>query len=247
MSKKNLTEITKNKIGTGLLIENDGYISMSEGENKSLFESYRTLNESAESGEFHCPYPFVVSAVFQKFGIENANGRIYPENILKREVERYQKNINEKRAYGEQNHPSDTTIDLGRIAMNIIELHWVGRTLVGKLEVITTPGFRKYGIVSTPGDSTANLLLQGLKVGVSSRGLGSVDNKMGKYIVGDDYELVCWDFVSDPSTPNAWVGKSEEELQPYIENTERKGNVLKEERKNIDTDRLAKFEKWLND
>ena len=246
MEKKKLVEIKRGEEGHGLLIEHDGYISIDCGNNKQLFESFRNLNENSEK-PFHCPNPFIVDAVFQKFGIENANGRIYPENILKREVERYQKNINEKRAYGEQNHPSDTTIDLGRIAMNIIELHWVGRTLVGKLEVITTPGFRKYGIVSTPGDSTANLLLQGLKVGVSSRGLGSVDNKMGKYIVGDDYELVCWDFVSDPSTPNAWVGKSEEELQLYIENTERKGNVLKEEKKNIDTDRLAKFEKWLND
>lgn len=247
MSKKNLTEITKNKIGTGLLVENDGYISMSEGENKNLFESYRKLNEGTESGEFHCPYPFVVSAVFQKFGIENANGRIYPEEVLKKCVADYQKNINEKRAYGEQNHPTETTIDLGRIAMNILELHWVDRTLVGKLEVITTPGFRKFGIVSTPGDSTANLLLQGLKVGVSSRGVGSVENKMGKYIVGNDYELICWDFVSDPSTPCAWVGKNEEELQPYIENFERKGDVLNEEKKNIDNNKLAKFEKWLND
>ena len=92
MSKKNLTEITKNKIGTGLLVENDGYISMSEGENKNLFESYRKLNEGTESGEFHCPYPFVVSAVFQKFGIENANGRIYPEEVLKKCVAEYQKN-----------------------------------------------------------------------------------------------------------------------------------------------------------
>jgi hypothetical protein len=131
--------------------------------------------------------------------------------------------------------------------MNILELHWVDRTLVGKLEVITTPGFRKFGIVSTPGDSTANLLLQGLKVGVSSRGVGSVENKMGKYVVGNDYELICWDFVSDPSTPNAWVDKEEAKLQPYIENFERKGDVLNEEKKNIDNNKLAKFEKWLND
>lgn len=220
---------------------------MSEGENKALFESYNKLNEGTENGEFHCPYPFVVSAVFQKFGLENANGRIYPEHVLKKCVAEYQKNINEKRAYGEQNHPSETTIDLGRIAMNILELHWVDRTLVGKLEVITTPGFRKYGIVSTPGDSTANLLLQGLKVGVSSRGIGSVENKMGKYIVGEDYELICWDFVSDPSTSCAWVDKNEENLQPYIESFERKGYIINEEKRNININNLTKFEKWLND
>jgi hypothetical protein len=244
MSKHNLIEITKNKVGTGILVEKDGYISMSEGENKALFEEARRINESSESDGFYCPYPFVVSAVFQKFGIENANGRIYPEGVLKKQVEKYQQNINEKRAYGEQNHPSDTTIDLGRIAMNILELHWVDRTLVGKLEVITTPGFRKYGIVSTPGDSTANLLLQGLKVGVSSRGLGSVENKMGKYIVGDDYELVCWDFVSDPSTPNAWVDRDEEKLRPYIESTEKKGTIISEN--NTKLEKFSKFDSWLS-
>ena len=246
MFKKNLTEISKNKIGTGLLIENDGYISMEEGDNKQLYESTKRLNESVDNDGFHCPYPFIVSAVFQKFGIENANGRIYPESVLKRQVEKYQKNIDEKRAYGEQNHPSDSTIDLGRIAMNIIELHWVGQTLVGKLEVITTPGFRRYGIVSTPGDSTANLLLQGLKVGVSSRGVGSVENKYGKYVVGDDFELICFDFVSDPSTRNAWVDRDEKNLQPYIENTEKKGYVISEEKSSL-TNNLTKFEKWLND
>lgn len=247
MSKHNLTEITKNKIGTGLLIENDGYISMTEGKNNELYENIKRLNESNEGGEFHCPYPFVVSAVFQKFGIQNANGRIYPEAVLKKCVAEYQKNIKEKRAYGESNHPPETTIDLDRISMNILELHWVGRTLVGELEVITTPGFRKYGIASTAGDIVANLLLQGLKVGVSSRGVGSVENKLGKYIVGDDYELICWDFVSDPSTPCAWVDKNEENLQPYIENFERKGYIISEENKNLNIDNLTKFEKWLND
>ena len=241
MSKKNLTEITKNKIGTGLLVENDGYISMSEGENKNLFESYRKLNEGTESGEFHCPYPFVVSAVFQKFGIENANGRIYPEEVLKKCVAEYQKNINEKRAYGEQNHPTETTIDLGRIAMNILELHWEGATLVGQLEVVTTPGFRKYGIASSTGDLTANLLLQGLKIGVSSRGVGTVEHKFGKYIVGDDYEIICWDFVSDPSTPNAWVDKDKEKLAPYLESKTSEKPMISENTK------LDKFKNWLND
>lgn len=241
MLKSNLTEITKNKVGTGLLIENDGYISMSDSKNKELFESAKKLNEM--SGEEHyCPYPFVVYAVFQKFGIENANGRIYPEDVLKKQVAVYQQKINEKRAYGETNHPdSRTSVNLDLISMNILELHWEGQTLVGQLEVITTPGFRKYGIVSTPGDATANLLLQGLKIGVSSRGVGSVEHKFGKYIVGDDYEIICWDFVSDPSTPNAWVDSDKEKLNPYLENTENKKPILSENTK------LDKFSKWLND
>ena len=165
----------------------------------------------------------VVDAVFQKFGIKNANGRIYPEEVLKKQVEIYQQKIDERRALGELNHPAESTIDLDRIAINIIELHWEGRTLVGKLEINTSYGFRKYGIVSTRGDQMANLLLNGYKIGVSSRGVGSVEQKLGQYIVGDDFELICWDVVSDPSTNNAFISMDGENgLIPWLENTERK-------------------------
>jgi hypothetical protein len=115
------------------------------------------------------------------------------------------------------NHPSDSTIDLGRISHNIIELHWEGRTLVGKLELNVTQGFVKHGIASSFGDTIANLLLNGYKIGVSSRGVGSVEQKMGQYIVGDDFELICWDIVESPSTPGAYIASSKEELEPYLE------------------------------
>ena len=210
MNKSELLEIKKGKTGTGLLIEHDGYISMSDKHNKALRESFN------EANGWHCPSPFIVSAVFQKYGIKNANGRIYPENVLKKQVEIYQTRIEEKRASGELNHPCESTIDLGRISHRIIELHWEGRTLVGKLELNLTPGYIKYGIVSTMGDMAANLLLNGYKIGVSSRGVGSVEQKMGQYIVGDDFELICWDIVSDPSTPNAYIGSDREELEPYM-------------------------------
>lgn len=236
MEKKNLVEIKKGETGTGLLIEHDGYISSDCGENKRLFED---INSSTNNGDFRCPYPFVVSAVFQKYGIENANGRIYPENVLKREVNNYMAKIEEKRALGELNHPSESVIDLGRVAINIIELHWEGHTLVGKLEIVTSPGFRKYGIISCQGDQTANLLLQGYKIGVSSRGLGTVTNKMGALYVADDYEIVCWDVVSDPSTPNAWITPKDEIPQQYIES--------KETQKNPILEKLDIFTDWLND
>ena len=86
-----LVEIKKNNTGTGLLIENDGYISMDTGDNKKLYESIK-LNEGLEDG-WNVPKPFVVSAVFQKFDIENANGRIYPEAVLKAQVEKYMEKI----------------------------------------------------------------------------------------------------------------------------------------------------------
>jgi len=206
--RPDLEIIKEGKTGHGILIEHDGYMYIKEN---------RQIKESLENGEWHVPYPFIVDAVFQKFGIKNANGRIYPEEVLKKQVELYQQKIDERRAIGELNHPAESTIDLDRIAINIIELHWEGRTLVGKLEINTSYGFRKHGIVSTRGDQMANLLLNGIKIGVSSRGVGSVEQKLGQYIVGDDFELICWDVVSDPSTPGAYVGQPEE-LQQYVEN-----------------------------
>ena len=223
-----LVEIKKNTTGTGLLIENDGYISMESGDNKKLYESIK-LNEGLEDG-WNVPKPFIVDAVFQKFDIENANGRIYPEAVLKAQVEKYMEKIRDRRGYGETNHPEDSS-------MNIIELHWEGHTLVGKIEIPVTEGFRRFGIVSTTADEVANLLLNNLKIGVSSRGVGSVEQRYGKYMVGDDYELICWDVVSDPSTPNAWISTNKEELQQYVESKAPEKNTLLE--------KLEKFNDWL--
>lgn len=232
MAKTELHEIKKGQTGKGYLIENDGYISMESGDNKRLVEEFNA------SEEWHCPYPFIVSAVLQKHSKLNANGRIYPKAVLEREAEKYQQRIKEHRALGELNHPESATIDLGRISHNIIEMHWEGMTLVGKLELNLSQGFIKYGICSTMGDTCANLLLNGYKIGVSSRAVGSVENKMGQMIVGDDLELQCWDIVSDPSTNGSWIGDSLDELSPYIESKEHKGSVIQE--------KVDKIKKLLN-
>ena len=212
MKKNELDIIKEGKTGHGILIENDGFMFLKNTKENQM------IREGIENGEWNIPYPFVVDAVFQKFGIKNANGRIYPEEVLKKQVELYQQKIDERRALGELNHPAESTIDLDRIAINIIELHWEGRTLVGKLEINTSYGFRKYGMVTTRGDQMANLLINGYKIGVSSRGVGSVEQKLGQYIVGDDFELICWDVVSDPSTNNAFISMNgEEEMGLWIE------------------------------
>ena len=215
MKKNDLEIIKEGKTGHGILIEHDGYISLDETKHN------RQLKESIEDGEWNVPYPFVVDAVFQKFGIKNANGRIYPESVLKKQVEIYQEKINDNRAYGELNHPAESTIDLGRISHNIKELHWEGRTLVGKMVINTSEGFRKQGIVSTQGDMVANLLLNGYKIGVSSRGVGSVEQKLGQMIVGDDFELICWDVVSSPCSPGAYISANDGgDLQQYVETSQ---------------------------
>ena len=230
-----LTEIKKGQVGTGLLIEHDGYVSLDMKENKLIKEAIEDFKEEA----IPLPRPFVVSAVFQKYGIENANGRIYPENVLKRETEKYQQAIKERRAYGELNHPESSVIDLGRVCMNIVELHWVGRTLIGEMEIPISEGFRKYGVVSTLADMVAQWIVSGLKIGVSSRGLGTVSQLGGKVIVNDDYEIVCYDIVSQPSTPMAWIEQEQNDLKPYIEESKTDNTPLLKE------DKFSKFDSWL--
>lgn len=120
------------------------------------------------------------------------------------------------------NHPAESTIDLGRISHNIVECHWEGKTLVGKIEFNLTEGFRKQGICSSFGDTCANLIMNGYKIGVSSRGVGEVENRMGVNVV-KVYELICWDIVATPSTPGSYIG-DKEDLQQYIESDETKTN-----------------------
>lgn len=219
-----LVEIKKGQTGHGLLIESDGYMSLNETpHNRKLKESFG----DTDSGEWYVPNPFVVDAVLQKYGIKNANGRVYPEHVLKPEVEKYQRLIAEKMALGECNHPADSTIDLGRISHNIIECHWEGHTLVGKLELNISEGFRKQGICSTLGDTCAQLLLNGWKIGISSRGVGDVKQRMGETYV-ESYELIGFDIVSCPSTPGAYLSiNGTEPLQQYIESPKPK-SVLDE-------------------
>lgn len=241
MKRDRLIEITKGKTGTGLLVENDGYISLDMPQNKTICESLN-LNES--DGERNLPSKLVFNAIFQKFDTPNANGRIYPEHILKREVEKFQQAIKERRAYGELNHPSESSIDLGRIALNIIELHWEGKTLVGQIEIPITEGFRKLGIVSTCADTLAHWILSGLKVGVSSRGLGSVEQSGGTLRVGNDFELICWDAVTQPSTPLAWICTDEKEIELYKESTLPSNN---KPICNENINKFDKFNKWLTE
>jgi len=213
MEKKDLQEIKKGEFGHGLLIENDGYISINDTKHNKLIKE-----EFENATEWHVPKPFIIDAVLQKFDTKNANGRIYPERILKREVEKYQKLIQDRMALSELNHPSDSTIDLGRISHNIIECHWEGKTLVGKLELNISEGFRRFGICSTCGDQAAQLLLSGFKIGISSRAVGSVEQKLGVTVVGDDLELIGFDIVSSPSTPGAYLSMNgPEPLQQYVE------------------------------
>lgn len=209
-----LTEVRKGQTGTGLLIEHDGHIDTNSNVISQIKE------DIDNNHKFVIPEHFVVSAVFQKYGIKNANGRIYPENILRREVEKYRGNIENHNAVGSLDHPSSSSISGHDIAHNILDLRWEGSTLVGEMELHLSPGYIRYGVCSTSGDLVANMLLSGYLIGVSSRGVGSVEQKLGNYIVGDDFELICWDVVIEPSTPGAYIKNTQSELETFIENDE---------------------------
>lgn len=214
----------------GILIEYDaGYISPKH--NKHFVNEINKLTR----GESIVEDPLIVFAVMQKYGVENRNGRIYPEKILKKEAENYLKLIDEKRAMGEADHPESSIVAISRISHNVTELWWEGNVLMGKLEIIMSPGFINQGIISCEGDQVANLLRKGLKIGVSSRGVGSLKKENGKNIVQDDFELICWDVVTSPSTPGSWIYSEEpSKEQQMSESKENKD-------KNLLIDRLDNF------
>ena len=193
--------IKKNQLNKkGILIEYDaGYISPKD--NRHFINEVSKLSE----GQPIIEEPLVVYAVMQKYGVENRNERDYPENILRKEAENYLKLIKEKRALGEADHPESSIVAVSRISHNVIDLWWEGNVLMGKLEIIMSPGFVNQGIISCEGDRVANYLRKGLKIGVSSRGVGSLEKENGKNIVQDDFELICWDIVTSPSTPGSWI------------------------------------------
>jgi hypothetical protein len=138
----------------------------------------------------------IVEGLIQKAETKNGNGRVYPYEVLKREADKYlQGPIKERRALGELDHPDSPVINLKNVSHNIIALNWQGKDLYGKIEILNTPS----------GNILKALFNNNITVGISSRGMGSV-RQIGETIeVQDDFELMCWDFVSTPSTPGAYM------------------------------------------
>jgi hypothetical protein len=196
--------------GKGILVEWDaGIINPNEYRNSQMIkESYGQLDHSK---------PFVFYATLQKYGVPNRNGRIYPEKILKREAEKYKEMINKGMSISELNHPESSLIDLDRVAHLITDVWWEDNVLMGKIKLLTTPGFHERGIVSSKGDVAANMMRQGVTMGVSSRGVGSLVKKGEQNEVQDDFELICFDLVSSPSTPGAYLYLNQEDRSKYEE------------------------------
>ena len=178
---------------------------------KSLLVDYipfevtpQQINESmAKNGKL------IVAGVLQRADAKNQNGRVYPRETLMREAEKYSKvQINERRALGELDHPDSSVVNLNNVSHNVLEMHWKGNDLIGTVEVLGTPA----------GNILKELFKAGIKLGISSRGLGSVEEiresdgytdtvKDGEPTVAvqPDFELIAFDFVSNPSTQGAFM------------------------------------------
>jgi hypothetical protein len=138
-----------------------------------------------------------LTGVMQKCDQQNGNGRIYPEKVLRREVENYQKIVEDRRALGELDHPDDSVVNLKNVSHMVTKVWWDGNAVMGKVRVLDTPS----------GNILKSLVRDGVKLGISSRGLGSTRKQEGKTIVEDDFQLICFDFVQEPSTPGAFMMK----------------------------------------
>jgi hypothetical protein len=144
----------------------------------------------------------MLSGKLQEADIQNGNGRVYPHRVLMREMKNYGKLVSEHRALGELDHPDDSVINLKNASHMITEVWWDQKSVMGKVKVLDTPS----------GGILRSLVESGVKLGISSRGMGSVSENAGQTIVEDDFQLICFDFVSEPSTPNAFMMREAKDL-----------------------------------
>lgn len=151
------------------------------------------LKESRESNGGK----LILKGVMQRAAVPNQNKRIYPYDILRREFENYLKAVRENRATGELDHPETSSVSLDRVSHIVREMWWEGEAIMGRVEVLSTP----------KGKILESLLDSGVTIGISSRGVGSTDHdsSRGVDIVQPDYQLICFDIVSEPSTPGAFM------------------------------------------
>ena len=136
-----------------------------------------------------------LSGVMQRADSQNGNGRVYPRKVLNREVKNYEKMIGERRALGELDHPDDQVVNLKNASHMVTGIWWDGDDVMGKAKVLNTPS----------GQILRSLVESGVKLGISSRGMGSVHESNGETVVEDDFNLICFDFVSEPSTHGAFM------------------------------------------
>tara|TARA_A100001515_G_scaffold104796_1_gene85477 strand:- start:38 stop:649 length:612 start_codon:yes stop_codon:yes gene_type:complete len=148
-----------------------------------------------------------LTGIIQAADKKNGNGRVYPRKVLERELKNYQKLVDENRALGELDHPDESVINLRNVSHMVTKCWWDGENVMGKIRTLDTPS----------GNILKSLAQSGVTLGISSRGMGSVKESNGDTIVEDDFQLICFDIVSEPSTGGAYLTLSENQ-QRQIQN-----------------------------
>ena len=186
--------------------------------------------EENEKGE----KDYFIEGVFMQSDIKNRNGRIYPEQVMKKEVDRYVKEFVEKdRAFGELGHPDGPTINLDKVSHMITKLEQDGKNFMGRAKVLSTPN----------GQIVRNLINDGAKLGVSSRGLGSLETRGGAQVVKDDFQLAtAADIVADPSAPEAFVEGIMEGVEWYYDSGILKMKDAEQMQKELRTAKSSKLQ-----
>ena len=161
------------------------------------YDKEKLLQERATSGKY------IMKGILQKANTLNQNGRIYPQDILEREVRNYQKFIAENRALGELDHPDSSVVELKNASHIVREAYIDGEVCYGTVEILDTPS----------GKILKSLVDSGVTLGISSRGVGSTRKQGDAQYVQDDFQLICWDFVTEPSTPGAFMMREGKEIQ----------------------------------
>ena len=151
--------------------------------------SQLTENVNSDNGNL------MVEGILATAEVKNGNGRYYKKELWDREMEKYDQLVKERRSMGELDHPESTVINLKNVSHIVTGYDWDGDQLMGKIEILPTPS----------GNILKELIKNGVTVGVSSRGMGSLEDKGGVMEVQDDFELLCWDFVSTPSNPGSYM------------------------------------------
>lgn len=145
----------------------------------------------------------IVEGILATAEIKNGNGRYYSKRLWEREIDKYMQSVKERRAMGELDHPESQVINLKNVSHNISDLWWDGDHVMGKIEILPTPS----------GNILKALIESGIMVGVSSRGMGSLEQRGSMLEVQDDFELLCWDFVSTPSNPDSYMNLVKEGIE----------------------------------
>jgi hypothetical protein len=238
---KHLKILTEQEVGYGILVENDA------GSISPTFELNSNLLREMKEGLIDYTKPIIVYATLQKYDVENRNGRVYPEDILRREVDRYQKVIDMNASYHELDHPESSVVSLTKGSPHrVIRMFWQGNVLIGELEILVSRGFREHGGLYCGGDMVAHYLSYGMTLGVSSRGVGTLKTVSGKKLVQPDFELICFDVVSSPSTPGSYIYRNLEDFSKYDEKIIPKQNVPNQSTGNPKEDMMNRLNYFLH-